>query len=377
VRSTKIGSDILQDSTVAEQCSEKPDGVIDKPFKLSAPTKVCLSITSRCNLDCKHCLAKSDQADTDLSTRDIFRIIDDLAAEKVFFVSLFGGEPFIRPDLLEIVEYLSHFPIGISINTNATLIDDDLAERLSKYRISYVVSLDGSTADVVDGIRGKGVFDKTMRGLRALRKYGSKVLISTTVLSQNYHDLGRIAALGKELGVMGVRFNTVFFINNAECYLDDILLTREHYQYLYGEFENLKEEYGKFISGSLLQLLDSVKLIKENGLPADCDERELTIQPCGAAVNQCAIKPDGEVLPCVLLWNTPGGNVLHKPFKEIWDTSETLEEFRKAFTLSEKEIADCMSCSYRHVCYTGHRCIPYYIPGGIDNKKLFCIKQWL
>ncbi|MHC1696896.1 MAG: radical SAM protein [Geobacteraceae bacterium] len=349
----------------------------DKPFKLSAPTKVCLSITSKCNLDCKHCLAKSEQAATDLSTRDIFRIIDDLAAAKVFFVSLFGGEPFIRKDILEIVEYLARFPIGIAINTNATLIDEKLAERLSRFRVSYVVSLDGSSAEIVDSIRGQGVFDKTLRGLRALRKHGSKVLISTTVLSQNYHDLAKIAALGKELGVMGVRFNTVFYINNAECYLDDILLTADHYRYLYGEFENLKKDHGNFVSGSLLQLMESLKLIKENGPPAAGDEKTLTVHPCGAAVNQCAIKPDGEVLPCVLLWNTPAGNVLHKPFKEIWDSSATLDEFRKAFTLTEEKIAECLFCPYRHVCYTGHRCIPYFIPGGIGNKKLFCIKQWL
>lgn len=367
----------MHDSTFSAQCSEKSAVVKDKPFKLSAPTKVCLSITSKCNLNCKHCLATSDQAATDLSTRDLFRIIDDLAAEKVFFVSLFGGEPFIRKDLLEIVEYLSRFPIGIAINTNATLIDEELAERLSKFRVSYVVSLDGSSAETVDGIRGQGVFDRTLRGLRALRKFSGKVLLSTTVLSQNYHDLAKIAVLGKDLGVMGVRFNTVFFINNAECYLDDILLTPEHYRYLYGEFEKLKKDYGKFVSGSLLQLMESVKLIKENGLPADCDERELLVQPCGAAVNQCAIKPDGEVLPCVLLWNTPAGNVLHKPFKEIWDRSATLDEFRRTFTLTEREIAECLSCEYRHVCYTGHRCIPYFIPGGIANKKLFCIKQWL
>ena len=47
------------------------------------------------------------------------------------------------------------------------------------------------------------------------------------------------------------------------------------------------------------------------------------------------------------------------------------------FTLTEKEIAECIFCKYRHVCYTGHRCTPYFIPGGIGNKKLFCIKHWM
>lgn len=346
-------------------------------MKLSAPTKVCLSVTSKCNLDCRHCLAKSGRNGEDLSTRDLFRIIEELAAEKVFFVSLFGGEPFTRKDLPDIVEHLSRFPIGISINTNATLIDDELARRLSKYRISYVVSLDGSSPEAVDSIRGKGVFAKTLEGIRSLRKYGGKVLISTTVMSHNHRDLGKIAALGKELGAMGVRINTVFFINNAECYLDDILLTPENYSYLYATFEDLKETYGKFLSGSLLQLMESVKSIHEDGLPESLDLAEIPVDPCGAGVNQCAIRPDGEVLPCVLLWNTPSGNLRHKPFKEIWDTSGTLDQFRTAFSLTGKDVDECITCRYRYICYTGHRCSPYYIPGGISNRKLFCVKLWL
>lgn len=358
---------------MAEECGNAPA----KPMKLSAPTKVCLSVTSKCNLDCRHCLAKSGESGEDLSTRDLFRIIEELAAEKVFFVSLFGGEPFTREDLPDIVAFLSRFPIGISINTNATLIDDDLAHRLAKYRISYVVSLDGSSADAVDGIRGKGVFDRTLRGITALRKHGAKVLVSTTVMSHNYRDLGNIAALGKELGAMGVRINTVFFINNAECYLDDILLTPEQYSYLYDTFEDLKKTYGKFLSGSLLQLMESVKAIQENGLPVSLDLAEIPVDPCGAGVNQCAVRPDGEVLPCVLLWNTPSGNLRHKPFKEIWDASGTLDEFRTAFTLTETDVGECISCHYRYICYTGHRCSPYYLPGGIGNRKLFCVKPWM
>lgn len=357
----------------SEECGTSPA----RPMKLSAPTKVCLSVTSNCNLDCRHCLAKAGQNGKDLTTRELFRIIDELAAEKVFFVSLFGGEPFTRKDLPDIVEYLSRFPIGISINTNATLIDDELALRLSRYRVSYVVSLDGSSAEAVDGIRGKGVFDQTLRGIRALRTHDAKVLISTTVMSHNHRDLANIAALGKELGVMGVRINTVFFINNAECYLDDILLTPEQYAYLYDTFQDLKRAYGSFLSGSLFQLMESVRSIHQDGLPEALNLAEIPVDPCGAGVNQCAIRPDGEVLPCVLLWNTPSGNLRGRPFKDVWDNSGMLDEFRRSFKLTGQEVAECIACNYRYICYTGHRCTPYFIPGGIGNRRLFCIRLWM
>jgi hypothetical protein len=54
-----------------------------------------------------------------------------------------------------------------------------------------------------------------------------------------------------------------------------------------------------------------------------------------------------------------------------------LDEFRSSFTLTGKEVGECMTCSYRYICYTGHRCSPYFIPGGIGNRKLFCIRLWM
>lgn len=344
---------------------------------LSAPTKVCLAITARCNLNCKHCLAKSRDRGPDFSTQAIYRIIDELAAIKVFFVSLFGGEPFIRDDLVDIVDHLSKFPIGISINTNATLIDDSIAKRLSRYKISYVISLDGSSAEVVDSIRGRGTFERTLKGIDALRKYGGQILISATVLSQNFQDLSDIASFGRDIGAIGVRFNNVFFINNAECYLDEIMPTAEQYSFLLQACEELGREFGGFVSGSLIQTADYIKKINGGERAAYESDDTIAVHPCGAAVEQCAIRPDGEVLPCVILWNTPAGNVLERPLKEIWDNSKVLEEFRSVFYLSEQDIGDCIRCPYRYICFTGHRCSPYFYPGGAGNKKLFCIKSWL
>lgn len=305
----------------------------------------------------------------------ISSVIRDLAGRKVFFVSLFGGEPFIRSDIVDIISYLSSFPIGISINTNATLIDDRLARVLAAYKISFVVSLDGSSAEIVDKIRGKGVFEKTLRGIHALRRHNHDILISTTVMSHNHGNLFELAALGREVGAIGVRFNNVFYINNAECYLKDIFLTARQNIELFHTCEELKARYGGFVSGSALQTMDLIKAVRLAEIP--CDGAPIQVPPCGAGINKCAVKPDGDVTPCEVLWNTTAGNVRDKSFGEIWANSRVLNDFRTTLFLSESDIGDCISCRYRFICFTGHRCMPYFSSGGIKNHDLYCIKTWM
>lgn len=292
-----------------------------------------------------------------------------------FFVSLFGGEPFLRDDIINIIALLSTFPIGISVNTNATLIDNHLAGTLADYKVSFVVSLDGSSADIVDKIRGKGVFEKTLKGIQALRKHNHDILISTTVMSHNYGNLFELAALGREVGAVGVRFNNVFFINNAECYLKDIFLAPAQNLELFAACEELKARYGGFVSGSALQTMDLIRAVQRNEIP--CDGAPIHVSPCGAGINKCAIKPDGEVTPCEVLWNTNAGNVRDKSFGEIWADSPVREDFRTTLSLGEREIGDCISCRYRYICFTGHRCVPYFSAGGIGNRDLYCIKTWM
>lgn len=294
---------------------------------------------------------------------------------KVFSVAVFGGEPFMRSDIMEILNEITRYPINFTINTNGTLIDEQVARELSTYRTGYTVSLDGSSPAVVEKIRGKGVFEKTIRAIELLKGYKKPVLISTTVMGFNYQDIPAIARLGKELGVDGVRFNHLFYINNAECFMDCLAVSASQALEIISVLDKLEEEYGEFISGSFLQVMSFIKEIKEGKkpevfAPSSC----LEIKPCGAGKTKCAIKPNGEVVPCELLWNTPAGNIRTDSLSNIWKNTPVMNEFRTTFYLDEKDIGSCMHCEYRFICYTGHRCNPYYYPGGLLDKHLFCMK---
>ncbi|MCF8079084.1 MAG: radical SAM protein [Desulfobacterales bacterium] len=316
-----------------------------------------------------------DDNHDDFTLEEIKRIVKEVARLKIFSVAVFGGEPFIRSDIFDILNEISSYPINLTINTNGTLIDEKIAEKLAPYRAGFTISLDGSRPSVVEKIRGKGVFEKTLRAIELLTKLKKPVLISTTVMGFNYLDIPAIAELGKELGVNGVRFNHLFYINNAECYMDSLAISANQAVDIVSMLEDLEGRYGGFISGSFLQAMQFIKEIKEGRKPEVFEPSErLAITPCGAGKTKCAIKPNGEVIPCELLWNTPAGNLRENSLAEIWRESPVMNQFRETFYLTEKEIGNCIRCEYRFICYTGHRCNPYYGPGGIVNKRLFCMK---
>lgn len=334
------------------------------------------AVTSSCNLRCKHCLAFDRQPEHgDLSLAEIKRIVKEIADLKIFGLAVFGGEPFARPDILDILSEISRYPISMSINTNGTLIDENMAKQLAPYRAGYTVSLDGSSPAVVESIRGGGVFDRTVAAIELLKGLNKPVLISTTVMAFNYRDIPAIARLGKRLGVNGVRFNHLFYINNAECFIDRLAISADQALEVLAMVEELKAEYGDFISGSFLQVAQYIKDIKDGKKP-ECSEPSalIEVKPCGAARTKCAIKPDGDVTPCELLWNTPAGSIREQSLGDIWLHSDVMKAFRDSFHLSRDDIGDCMDCEYRFICYTGHRCNPYYYPEGLLNKRLFCLK---
>lgn len=345
-------------------------------MSLSAPINATLAVTSSCNLRCKHCLAKDRCGSRqDFTLEELKSLIQEMARLKIFSAAVFGGEPFVRPDILEIIHEISRYPINISINTNGTLIDEAMARELAPYRASFTISLDGSDPSVVEKIRGPGVFEKTTKAIALLRRLNKPILVSTTVMGLNYRNIAEIARLGRDMGVTGVRFNHLFYINNAECFMDSLAVSADQAMETIGTLETMEKEYGSFISGSFLQVTQMIREIKEGKRPeVFAPSERLEVKPCGAGKTKCAIKPNGDVVPCELLWNTPAGNVHERPLGEIWRDSEVMNRFRETFYLTEKDIGDCMGCEYRFICYTGHRCNPYYYPGGIASKHLFCLK---
>ncbi|HWG02241.1 MAG TPA: mycofactocin radical SAM maturase, partial [Trebonia sp.] len=128
---------------------------------LDAPICLTWELTYACNLSCVHCLSSSGRRDPrELSTAECKAVIDELERMQVFYVNIGGGEPTVRPDFWELVDYATAHHVGVKFSTNGVKITPEVAHRLatSDY-VDVQISLDGATAKVNDAVRGVGSFD--------------------------------------------------------------------------------------------------------------------------------------------------------------------------------------------------------------------------
>ena len=141
---------------------------------LDAPICLTWELTYACNLACVHCLSSSGKRDPrELSTRQCKDIIDELERMQVFYVNIGGGEPTVRPDFWELVDYATAHHVGVKFSTNGVRITPEVAARLaaSDY-VDVQISLDGATAEVNDAVRGPGSFAMAIRALENLAAAG-------------------------------------------------------------------------------------------------------------------------------------------------------------------------------------------------------------
>jgi len=153
------------------------------------------NITRTCNLRCVHCYSDSyaQKYPGELANAEAKAVLDDLAAFKVPAVLFSGGEPLVRPDLLDLIGYAVSKGLRITLSTNGTLIDETIAAKLKALNLTYVgISLDGIGA-TNDHFRGvNGAFERAVRGFRNCHAVGQKAGLRLTLTKRNCQDLHQI-----------------------------------------------------------------------------------------------------------------------------------------------------------------------------------------
>src|SRR5882724_9144931 len=123
-----------------------------KALGRGVPLSVHLDVTYRCNERCEHCYLDHD-GDGEMNTAEIKTLLDQLAAAGVFFLTISGGEPLVRPDCFEIIEHARKLRFNVKFKTNAVLIREKQAKRLRELNVEQVqISVYSHRAEVHDGI---------------------------------------------------------------------------------------------------------------------------------------------------------------------------------------------------------------------------------
>ena len=360
---------------------------VQRPFISGAPFLVVWDITYACNLKCKHCYASAGKSlEDELTTEEAKQVIDKLDRATVPIIAFSGGEPLVRNDIFNLTNYARDKGIYVAVATNATLITKEKAHEMKEAGIRFIqISLDGSNAHTHDSFRGiNGVYEKTIQGIKNCVAEGFFVNIATTATKLNYREIPKIIDLCEQLDVDWFMLYNFVPTGRGEFIAKNDLSPSERERVLNELWYKLKNG-GKVNVLSTAPQFARVALESEKGkaekiVPSHFANPSLSeklvnlaefIGGCGCGRFYCAIRPNGNIEPCVFFPLTVG-NVKKDDFEELWQYNSILKNLRNKDVLE----GNCNTCEYRYYCggcraraygYTGNYLGPD--PGCVKNTK--------
>ncbi len=322
---------------------------------LSAPVNVTWEMTYRCNLSCIHCLSDSGSARAgELTTGECLQIIDDLSAMKVFQLNIGGGEPFIREDFMDLMDYAHEKGMVTCISTNGTFIDDKCADRLNHHLVYIQVSLDAASADQNDAIRGKGSFEKAVRALERLRERDIEVSINTVLTRLSFPELDQLVDLAASFGAK-LRVSRFRPSGRGKESWAALNVTKE-------EMLTFSDWLARHIAVSTGDSFFSVSTE---------ERRSLGMNMCGACKLTCCISPQGKVFPCAFLQDVEfyAGKLPEEAFASVWRNSPVFTSFRNL------RVKSCEGCRRFSLCNGGCPAIAYHTQQQLNLPDPECLEN--
>jgi mycofactocin radical SAM maturase len=336
------------------------ESLVDQ-FQLGLDAPICLTweLTYACNLSCVHCLSSSGRRDPrELTTAQCRTVIDTLERMQVFYVNIGGGEPTVRPDFWELVDYATAHHVGVKFSTNGIRITPSIARRLagSTY-VDVQISLDGASADVNDAVRGPGSYATALRAMRHLADAGfAGFKISVVMTRHNIGQLDEFKAIADRFGAQ-LRLTRLRPSGRGADVWDELHplpdQQRTLYDWLVGHGEGVLTGDSFFHLAGYGEALPGLNL-------------------CGAGRVVCLIDPVGDVYACPFAIHDAflAGNVLAPGgFEAVWRHSELFAELRQPQTGGA-----CRSCSAYDACRGGCMAAKFFTGLPLDGPDPECVK---
>jgi radical SAM protein with 4Fe4S-binding SPASM domain len=350
----------------------------------SAPSKVYFELTRRCNLRCGMCYNESGKELKDeMTTAQVFRILDELSSAGTFETRFTGGEPTQRKDFFDIVNYADEKGFFTSIGTNGVWSGDMLDKIAGSGLKMIIVSLEGDR-QLNDSIRGKGSFDKAVRTLEYLSKNtGKQLRINLTLAKHNTGDnigqLDFIVNLADRLGVPVI--NTMpIRLNGRSRGMKDMVISPEEYLSFVRHVEGLR----KTCKASIQTYFD---ILGDRSRWLENQTSLINKSTCAAGVEACIIAPNGDVYGCAAsnaaAEDAPqslkrlfiAGNAKNEPFMRIWSDSSRWRSYRD---IKANKSESCKACEhYGKKCFGNCFISSYLDTGRLNSDDPYCFSYLL
>ena len=328
-------------------------------YGLDAPICLTWELTYACNLSCVHCLSSSGRRDPrELSTAECQAVIDELERMQVFYVNIGGGEPTVRPDFWDLVDYATAHHVGVKFSTNGVKITAGRARQLaaSDY-VDVQISLDGATAEVNDAVRGPGSYATALRAMEHLAAAGFRGFkISVVITRQNVGQLDQFKAIADRFGAQ-LRLTRLRPSGRGADVWDELHPAAAQQRQLY---DWLLKHGEQVLTG------DSFFHLSPYGKPLP------GLNMCGAGRVVCLIDPVGDVYACpfAIHENFLAGNVRQAGgFETVWRESPLFADLRQP-----QAGGACRSCGSFDSCRGGCMAAKFFTGLPLDGPDPECVR---
>lgn len=321
---------------------------------------VIWNLIRRCNLTCKHCYSISADKDFpgELSTEEVFTVMDDLKAFRVPVLILSGGEPLLRPDIFDIARRAKGLGFYVGLSSNGTLITEANIDAIVDVGFDYVgVSLDGLGATHDKFRRMEGAFEASLAGIRLCRDRGIKVGVRYTMTQDNAQDLPGLLKLIEAEGIDKFYFSHLNYAGrgNKNRRTDaHHQATRQAMDLLFDTCWDYQQRglEKEFVTGN--NDADGVYLLHwvQRKFPEQAAHIQCKLEQWGgnaSGVNVANIDNLGNIHPDTMWWHHTLDNVRQRPFSQVWnDLSDPLMAGLKQHPRPVQ--GRCGACRYLAIC---------------------------
>jgi len=304
---------LMEDFSILKM-SKNNNKICKSTQRFKTPISIRWDITYQCNFQCKHCYSScsSDGINT-LTTKECKRMLDIFENQKVQFVQILGGEPLIRNDIYELIQYALTKKYIFSLNTNASLLYEDDISRLVKIGLKYIqISLHGFEKEHEYLTNCKGSYIKTLNAIKLLIKNGVSVSISCVASDINNNNIIEFLKYLIKIKVGGIQVLTP--LNEGRAKTQNVSLSSKNANTLKQKlikFKNDNKNINIDLPGFDIDIIDGMVIKYKNNPSYEF------MFGCSGGVSSMRINPLGQACICVGSANKSFGNILKESLTDI------------------------------------------------------------
>ena len=343
------------------------DGRTVDDFK---PYLLALNLTKRCNLKCAHCYldatTKAAGGDDELTTEESLRLIDQIAqVNRGCLLVMTGGEPLVRPDILDIARHAVGLGFMVVFGTNGMLINDRMAKTLVAIGVMGVgISIDSLDPTKHNAFRGlPGAWEGAMAGIEACKRNGLQFQVHFSAQPMNYKELPAVVEWAHSLGAKVLNVFFMVCTGRGEELTD---ITPTQYEEVLSYLVDCQDQYKDMLVRARCAPHFKRLAYEKNPESPLTKAQGYMGGGCLAGTNYARVTPNGDVTPCPYM-PLSAGNIRQQSFVDLWERSDIFNSFRYPHLKGK-----CGDCEYTDIC-GGCRARPYVDHGDWLDEDQWCL----